>query len=150
MRYDMMGNRSVTKRRDLLDWHLPWWGYLILLALAIGAAFLLRYANPNSFPLNRTIPATLVYFGLCWLILRYGLPLLVRRLPEGEGSFIQGHTVGEFLFALVLMCIGFLAGTGAGATWWLAGGFAATGFWTAVIGGGIVGAVAPLALLAGG
>jgi hypothetical protein len=141
---------AKTKQRDLSDLHFPWWGYVILWMLAVGGAVFLWYANPNIFPLNRTIPAILVYFGLYWLIVRYGVPLLARRLPKGEGTVLQNDTVAELVFGSVLMCIGLFAGTGAGAAWWLAGGSAVTDFWTAVLAGGALGAIAPIALLAGG
>lgn len=140
----------MKSQRDLSNLQLPWWGYLILGVLAVGGAIFLSYANPVTFPLNRTIPATLVYFGLFWLIVCCGLPWLARRFPDSEGGISQSLEAAELLFALLLMCIGFLAGTGAGTVWWLAGGWTATGFWTAVLGGGIVGGVAPLVLLAGG
>jgi len=140
----------MTKQRDFSDLNLTWRGYLIAWVLATGAAIVLWYANPGTFPLGRAIPATLVYFTTYWLAARYGLPSLAKRFAREEGSFLQSKFLGELFFTMVLACIGFLAGLGAGAIWWLAGGFAVTDFWTAVLVGGAVGAIAPIALLAGG
>lgn len=140
----------MKSQRDLSNLQVPWWGFLILWLLTGGGAIFLWYTNPVAFPLNRSIPATLVYFGLFWLIVCRGLPWLARRFSDSEGSLSQSLEATELFFAVLLMCIGFLAGTGAGAAWWLAGGWAATGFGTAVLGGGIIGGVVPLALLAGG
>ena len=142
------GGRLMVRQRDFSDLNLTWRGYLIAWVLATGAAIVLWYVNPGTFPLGRAIPATLVYFTTYWLAMRYGFPFLAKRLARG--SFLQSNFLAEVFFTTVLACIGFLAGSGAGATWWLAGGFAVADFWTAVLVGGTVGAIAPLALLGGG
>ncbi|MCO6431031.1 MAG: hypothetical protein J5J00_09235 [Deltaproteobacteria bacterium] len=126
---------------------LPAWGYVLLLGLAALSTFGLQYLNPILFPVDCTLPALIVYFSVFLFIVRRGMPILNRKFPR---LVDPTKSSSELIVILIMICMGMVAGILAGLTWWAAGGSDVRTLSQALLLGGMLGAIAVVALAGGG